>query len=54
MSARRDEGSNMKITPKRIIVGLALLLILVVTLIWLAFNVFHIFNIANIVSGNPN
>jgi hypothetical protein len=41
----------MKLTPKRIFVGLALLLILAIPLIWL---VWHTFNIANIVTGDPN
>jgi hypothetical protein len=44
----------MKITPKRLFVGLAVLLILGATFIWLAFGVFHIFNLANVVTGNPN
>jgi hypothetical protein len=44
----------MKITPKMVFGGLALLLVSVAILIWLAFDVFHIFNIANVVSGNPN
>jgi hypothetical protein len=50
----RISVNKMKITPKMLFRGLALLLILVAILIWLAFDVFHIFNIANVVSGNPN
>jgi hypothetical protein len=44
----------MKITPKMIFGGLALLLVLAIALIWFAITVWPGFRIANIVSGNPN
>jgi hypothetical protein len=44
----------MKLTPKRLFVGLALMLIFVIALIWFAWNVWPGMQIGNIVTGNPN